>query len=372
VSLRNDFGRPMAEDAEKGKLAQEVLGTGEEIEYADPQRTFPVRFNDLADKPGQRSAKSPADWAGTTILQQPRNRTMFDTLWSRRDLLAFAGAAALTTFAGNLRAAPPPIRGGAKRSAYEQAVLESKPVAYWRLGEARGPKAADATGHEHDGKYVGEPKFGQKGAIAGDPNEAIGLDGLRSKSFVEVPDSKSFSVASSGNGLSVEVWMRPDALDFTGDEAKPPLEYIHWLGKGVEQHYEWGFRFYRRKSERPNRISAYIWGPDGKLGAGAYVEDRLTVGIWIYLVATYDDPRRPNAQVRIYKDGEASSHNDSPGTLYKSFAIKPKHGLAPLRLGTRDLRSFLTGGLDEIAIYPRVLGADEIRDHWKVAQEKRR
>lgn len=122
---------------------------------------------------------------------------------------------------------------------------------------------------------------------------------------------------------------------------------------------------------RPNRISAYVWNPDGKLGAGAYVEDRLTQGAWIYLVATYDDPRKPDAQVRLYKDGEAGSHNESSGTLYKSYDIMPKHGPAPVRLGTRDLRGFLTGGLDEVAVYPRVLGAEEIQHHWNVAQGKR-
>jgi hypothetical protein len=32
---------------------------------------------------------------------------------------------------------------------------------------------------------------------------------------------------------------------------------------------------------------------------------------------------------------------------------------APLRLGTRDRISFLTGGLDEVAVYPRV--GDDVR-----------
>jgi hypothetical protein len=251
-------------------------------------------------------------------------------------------------------------------------VLESKPAAYWRLGEKHGPKAKDFSGHKHEGRYVGEPKFDEKGAIVSDPNGAIGLTGPRSKSYVEVSESDHFSVGTSGKGLSVEVWMRPDALEFIGEESKPPQDYIHWVGKGVKDHYEWGFRFYSKQSERPNRISAYIWNPDGKLGAGAYVEDRLTASEWIYLVATYDDARQPDARVRIYKNGEASSHNESSGTLYKTYNIKPMHGSAPLRLGTRDLRSFLTGGLDEIAIYPRVLRAEEIEHHWKVAKGKMR
>ena len=296
---------------------------------------------------------------------------MSDELWSRRELLVFAGGAALTALTGATPASHAAAPDGAKPSAYEQTVLESRPAAYWRLGESQGRTAEDAAGHGFNGRYVGHPNLGQKGAVVSDSNRAIGLDGSRTNSFVEVPGGDDFSVATSGKGLSVEVWMRPDALDFKGDEADPAQEYLHWLGKGEKGRYEWGFRFYRRRSERPNRISAYVWNPDGKLGAGAYVEDRLTEGAWIYLVATYDDPRKPDAQVRLYKDGAASSHNESSGTLYKSYDITPKHGPAPVRLGTRDLRGFLTGGLDEIALYPRVLGAEEIRRHWNVAQGKR-
>lgn len=54
------------------------------------------------------------------------------------------------------------------------------------------------------------------------------------------------------------------------------------------------------------------------------------------------------------------------GTLYSSYDIKPVHGPAPLRLGTRDLGSFLTGGLDEVAVYPRVLTAAEIKENHRI------
>jgi hypothetical protein len=296
---------------------------------------------------------------------------MFDNLWSRRDVLLFAGTTVLTALPGVARARKVSAAEEEKRSAYERAIRASAPVAYWRLGESQGPIAHDAMGRGNDGRYSGQPIFSQTGAIASDPNRAVGLNGPRTKSHIEVRDHQDFSIATSGKGLSVEVWMRPDALDFDGEEGHSSDDYIHWLGKGEKGRYEWGFRFYNRRAQRSNRISAYVWNLDGRLGAGAYVEERLTAGAWVYLVATYDDPRKPNAQVRLYKDGAPSPHNKSPGTLYKSYHIAPQHGPAPLRLGTRDRRSFLTGGLDEVAIYPRVLTAEEIRLHWKIAQGKR-
>jgi hypothetical protein len=295
---------------------------------------------------------------------------MFSDLCSRRDVLRVAGATVLTSLPEVAWARSAPAAQAEKHSVYERAVRASAPVAYWRLGESRGPTALDAMGRGNDGRYLGQPRLGQTGAIASDPNRAVGLDGPRTQSHIAVRDHDDFSIATSGQGLSVEVWIRPDVLDFAGETTHSANGYIHWLGKGEKGRYEWGFRFYNRHAERANRLSAYAWNPDGKLGAGAYVEERLTAGAWVYLVATFDDPRKANARVRLYKDGAPSVHNPSPGTLYKSYHLAPRPGPAPVRLGTRDRRSFLTGGLDEVAIYPRVLTAEEIRLHWRIARQK--
>ena len=248
-----------------------------------------------------------------------------------------------------------------RRVAYEQAVLADRPVAYWRLGEASGPTAVDATRHVHDGKYQGHPTYVEAGAIEGDRNTAVGFHGHE---YVEIPNSIHFSQPASRAGLSVEVWMRPDALDFPGETANP---YVHWLGKGVAGNDEWGFRFYSLHkdpqhqvlSARPNRISAYIWNPAGGTGAGAYFQDTLVSGRWVHVVACYQpgDKTNPAAGVQIYKDGQFRLGPPSRGTLYSNpeFNVMPAHGAAPVRLGTRDLRSFFRGGLDEVAIYPYVL-----------------
>jgi hypothetical protein len=280
-------------------------------------------------------------------------------------LTGLAAAAAVTENRVNT-----PVRKGP--SAYAQAVLADHPVAYWRLGEAPGATtAADASGHKHNGTYHGKPHLGLAGAIALDRNTAIDLDGPKSKSYVQGPANKAFSVATSGKGLTVEVWLRPDALNFAGEKSKDAKNpYIHWLGKGEDGAFEWGFRFYSDKAaDRPNRISAYIWNANGDEGSGAYFQDKLSKQQWLHIVATYDDPKTPSAQVRIYRNGVASPHNTSPGALYTSFNIHPKSGTAPVRLGTRDLKSFLTGGLDEVAIYPHVLTPEQISHHYQVGSK---
>lgn len=255
-------------------------------------------------------------------------------------------------------------------SKYEEAVLEKKPVAYWRLGEAKGPEVFDSSGNGHKGTAHGTPVFQEKGAIQGDKNSAMKLDGKAS--YIEIPGHKGLSQPTSGNGLTVEVWLRPDVLEFEGETESP---YIFWLGKGEPKQHEWALRFYSRTSkDRPNRISAYIFNPDGGLGAGAYFQDALTAGEWIHVVACFDpgDSDTKNAGVHIYKNGVHRQGPPSTGTLYSNpqWKIKPVSGTAPLRLGKRDRQFCLTGGLDEVAIYPRVLTAKEILSNYNAGKGK--
>jgi hypothetical protein len=254
---------------------------------------------------------------------------------------------------------------------YSSVVLAKGPVGYWRLGELAGPTAADSSGNGYDGTYFGNPDLGGPGAIANDQDTAVGLHGFQSGDYVEIPDpgdAAAFSQPTSGLGLTVEVWMRPDVLAFPGQTSDP---YIHWLGKGMPSRFEWAFRFYSQEASRPNRISAYIWNPGnpaGGEGAGAYFQDDLVPGEWIHIVACYepgDKDTIPPAGVHIYKNGVHRLGPPSSGTLYNRYGIVPVHGAAPLRLGARDNLSFtLNGGLDEVAIYPRVLSLEEVLENY--------
>jgi hypothetical protein len=70
------------------------------------------------------------------------------------------------------------------------------------------------------------------------------------------------------------------------------------------------------------------------------------------------------AGVRIYKNGVLRKGPPDRGTLYGTYDIVPADGSAPVRFATRDGNSFFTGGLDEVAIYPRVLTSAEIMDNY--------
>lgn len=263
--------------------------------------------------------------------------------------------------ANNGHAAP-----SSSASTYARRVLEKKPCGYWRLGEKAGPVIADASGGGHDGTAVGQVVFGQKGMLDREADAALVLDGK--SACVEIPSHAAFSQPTSGEGFSVEAWMRPDVLEFNGEGEDG---YIHWLGKGEAGQMEWAFRFYPKKSSRPNRVSAYIFNSGPGLGSGAYVEDDIKAGKWMHIVAVFDpgDKTNPKAGVSIYKDGKlAGSPATSPGALYKAYDVMPVAGSAPLRLGTRDKKSFFTGALDEAAIYPRALTAREVADNYRAGR----
>ena len=295
---------------------------------------------------------------------------------SRREVLKLAGVAGASRLIGGRLS-----RVTWASDAYSSVVLAKGPVGYWRLSETDGPTAVDSSGRGYDGIYSGNPTFGQSGAITYAPDTAVGFNGPSSMDYVEIAEpvdgSQAFSQPTSGAGLTVEAWMRPDVLSFAGET---PDVYIHWVGKCVSGsgQCEWGFRFYSRDSiTRPNRISAYIWNPDGGEGAGAYFQDELIAGAWIHIVAVYepgDMNSDPPAGVHIYKNGVHRHGPPSPGSLYRTYSILPANGNLPVRLGTRDAAisgdasvSYLTGGIDEVAVYPRVLSGDEILENYTTA-----
>lgn len=260
---------------------------------------------------------------------------------------------------------------------YAEAVLADGPVGYWRLNElTHDERVADESGNNHNGSFVGRPSLGEQGAIQQNPNCSMSF---ASEAHIEIPHSTEFSIQTSGEGLSVEVWMRPDTLLYAGEDNK---KYIHWLGKGKPaqrgepKHMEWGFRLYSSDHpQRPKRISAYAWNPQGSEGAGAYYEgDLVAEGEWIHLVACFQHYVAPCAMktgVQLFVNGEFVQGPPSSGTLYfneGSWSVVPRSGDAPLRLATRSAtaNSFLKGGIDEVAIYPKALTPQRIRRHYDV------
>jgi hypothetical protein len=185
-------------------------------------------------------------------------------------------------------------------------------------------------------------------------------------SFVEIPSLDRYSVDWNGE-LSVAAWMRPDVENFPKHEK----EYVHWMGKGHrygdQGDQEWACRMYnKRHCDRPQRSSFYVFNPAGRLGVGSYVQESVQVGQWRLLAASVD-----RTCTYLYRDGlfvECDTYTGpAVGTCPimldendQQVVITPRHGKAPLRLGTLNFASYFQGGISRVRIWNGVLTPEEM------------
>lgn len=173
------------------------------------------------------------------------------------------------------------------------------------------------------------------------------FDGIQS--YVEIPDGSDFSLPTTGS-LTVSAWIRPEVLIFPTTEKG----YVHWMGKGKAGQQEWVFRMYSQDNDagRDNRISFYVFNPDGGKGVGSYYQDPnnpVQAGVWLQVVGAADTQR-----TYIYINGAPIDSDVYAET------IQPQRGTAPLRIGTRDLKSYFQGEIREVRIWNRKLDDTEI------------
>ena len=95
---------------------------------------------------------------------------------------------------------------GPAESGYRRAVLDGKPLVYWRMGTTRGSSVPDETGGGNELVLQGTGhKRGVGGAIRGDDDAAIEFDGAASFAIATVPRVLDFV----GNApFTLECWAR--------------------------------------------------------------------------------------------------------------------------------------------------------------------
>jgi hypothetical protein len=268
---------------------------------------------------------------------------------SRRSLLSDAVAGALIQGPNDVL------------SAYDDAVLADDPIAYFRLD---GTNVKDYSPRSHDGHYVGAP--GTTTLPNGDA--ATVFDG--SSQYAEVPDADDLSITATG-ALTLEAWIRPDVLEFPEQEGSG---YVHWLGKGERQgddgQQEYASRMFSYTNSevppRPNRNSGYAFNRSGGEGIGSYFQDPVEAGKWIhyvFVVNTTVSDQYPHGYTKIYKNGV---ERDQDSLINKDgLHIVPDNGMAPLRIGTRDGRSYFKGAIGKVALYGDELGRSNVLEHYQ-------
>ncbi|NQT17812.1 MAG: hypothetical protein HQ582_33970 [Planctomycetes bacterium] len=233
---------------------------------------------------------------------------------------------------------------------YVEAVLESKPIAYWRLSELTGPQAIDVSGRNHEGQYENGVAFYLEGPESagfcgqGSINRAAHFAGGRVKAAL--PDL--------GSRYSVELWcwngMPVDARAVTGyifsrgvDQAKgAPGEH---LGIGGTH-------------ESTNAAGKLFFYNGDELGEVLVGTTDLELRTWNHVVLVRDGD-----QVTVYLNGQPD-----PEIAGRATPGCPAD-VAQVFLGGRSDNLFnFEGKLDELAVYDRPLTAQEATAHFATAQ----
>ena len=220
---------------------------------------------------------------------------------------------------------------------YPQVVLQDSPVLYWRLGEAVGPTAADSSPlQQHPGTYVGTVTYAQPGAIAGDTDTAIALDG----GWLEAGDVLDFAGTAA---FTLEAWIRPSSV---------PNDYARIMTKDVLSPTRNGWALLMHDLPQPH-LAFERWRDDNTEFAN--LDTTLSTSTFTHLAAVFD-----GSSVRVYLNGQSKAVAPSSQSLLDTTAI--------LRVGAFNDTGAnpFPGAIDEVAIYDHALPAARVLVHYQV------
>ncbi len=239
------------------------------------------------------------------------------------DSSGFSNTASATT-----EAAPPPPPPPS--AGYREAVLADTPVGYWRLGETSGSVAADEKGL-NPGSYKNGALLGQASLLPADSaNRSVRFDGTND--YVNIPSSSSLSPTAK---VSVEAWIKPNALPTTGNFAsvasKAEAYSLQFNGPKLE------FTIMQSKVRR--RLQA---------PAGA-----IAVGQAYHVLGTYDGTTQ-----RLYVNGTEVASAPLAGAI---TANSQGLNIASWNSGSEPFN----GTIDDVAVYTGALSAAQAKTHYE-------
>ena len=229
---------------------------------------------------------------------------------------------------------PPPPRPAMKRGptdAYAKAVMQSKPIAFWRLRES----AKDSASKAHHGKF-------EKGAgpMASD-QDGDSFKGGRMRAEIN----------GIGDTYSIEFWFR----NSLSNNSRSVTAYLFSRGIDGMKEAEGDHLGIGGTYASAGRLLVYQGNQSKGLLTGlAKVEPKS----WHHVVMV-----REGERIRVYLNGNPKP--DIDGKLARSY---PKSHPQFFLGGRNDNFANLQGRLDEVALYDRVLTPKEIGAHYRAVK----
>jgi len=224
-------------------------------------------------------------------------------------------------------------------SEYNDKVMALGPVHYWRLGELGGPLAKDGPG-DKDGEYKNHPQRAQPGAICGDLDRAVHLDGTDDYINLHKMDMP-------GDRMTILCWFKAD--DYNIDD----LRFISKSdGLAADDHY-WMLGTVRSGGKPVLRMRLRTNGWTATLNA---TTGTLEAGVWTMAVATYD-----GSWMKLYKNSQQVGLGVKHGFIAQDEDVHTWIGGNPNDDQSRPFH----GTIDEVAMFNRALTQDEIRQIYQ-------
>ena len=266
-------------------------------------------------------------------------------------------------------------------SAYDQAILADSPVAFWNLNPIAATET-DLTGNGNTGTYQG----GSPGTSTMPNGEAVAVFN-GSNQYVSVPSNASLSIPTTGN-FTWEMWIQPTVLNFPNNVLG---DYVNVMGKCISHPNtglcEWQARMYNTTASqsRCNRMSAYVFNPNGGSGSGADwqpVCGLIQTNEWLHIVGEYTtDPTKtptdctngstyPGA-INVWVNGvlwDQAAHGQT-GCMGQ-FNVVPQATSSQFNIGTVDMQSWFEGAIGKVAIYNYLLTQTQITKHYQTMTGK--
>ncbi len=219
---------------------------------------------------------------------------------------------------------------------------ESSLVGYWRMNLGRGKTAWDTSfksnhGVMHDANWTNYDGNNVSRWVTGKYGHALSFDGV--DDYVEIPSHPSLYIT---NQLTIEAWVKYNKQTETGDHD------IVWSAK------DW--RYSLRRTDDAYRFVIYdtttsSWQKVDTTGV-AFEKDK-----WYHIAATYKN----GDKIKIYVNGTFNNETSIP-----SITLNPQTDY--IRIGVaQNIASageWFNGAIDEVAIYNRALGPEEIQRHY--------
>lgn len=240
---------------------------------------------------------------------------------------------------------------------YAELVRNSAPLAWWRFEQEKGNQITAET--------ADVPPL----VLSGSPH-VLGTPGHRFI-YTDTGDFAGFAATETGlagldqpqGGISVECLLHPES------EQHMTALLLEDLSQPVPPTLD--FRPQRIQIERAGRSGEAIGHvhppyairgmariPSGYAsGANTYTADSYLARRWIHVVQTHD-----GKTLRLYVDGKLV--NETPDLQeFQNSLLRPV--IAVLRPTQDEFRRQWIGGIDEVALYDRVLTSQEIQTHFQ-------